>query len=200
MPLLQKQKPHLAQTVCTRHWQSRLALWADQDKALLKQRDFLKTRLRHGQGEDRCIKPPFIKLFQKLGGQCFTHLNIKPRIFRRQCFKNPRQKIRRNCRNNAEPQSAAKLFLRLARHFLKFFRPTQNTSRMTAKILTKRRKPDLPCPALEQRHAKLGFKFLDLHRERRLRHRAKLRRTAKMPLTRKSLKIAQLFQCDVCHK
>ena len=54
--------------------------------------------------------------------------------------------------------------------------------------------PDLSRASLEQRRAERFLQFLDLHRQRRLRDRAGVRRAAEMAMPRQRLEIAKLLE------
>ena len=67
-------------------------------------------------------------------------------------------------------------------------------------FLALRRQLDAAARALDERDPERRFEILDLHRKRRLRDRAGVRRPAKMLLARQSIEIAQLLERDVGHQ
>ena len=109
------------------------------------------------------------------------------------------QQIGGHRRNDPDAQPPDQRVAGGARQIGQFIDRAQNGADAGDKNLTKCRQPHLPRAPFKQRRAQPVLQFPDLHRQRRLRHRAVRRRPAKMPGPRQRVRVAQMFQGQVVH-
>jgi hypothetical protein len=80
-------------------------------KVLVKQRRFCKPWFGDGQGQDRCVEPAVVQFLNKLRCHGLAHMDIQTRVARCQAADDLWQQVRRDRRNDANPQPAFQRFL-----------------------------------------------------------------------------------------
>src|SRR5262245_4348520 len=118
----------------------------------------------------------------------------------REIGNDPRQQIGRNGRDHADTQPALELIARGARKIAELVHRAQDVADTLDQFLPEPRKRDLARAALQQRAAERLLHLLDLHRQRRLRNRARTRRAAEMAMARQRIEIPQLPQGEIYHQ
>src|SRR5207249_2774529 len=81
-----------------------------------------------------------------------------------------------------------------------FIDRTQDVADALDDLFTEFRQRDLPRASLDECAAEGFLHFPDLHRQRRLRDRARFRRAPEMAMTCQRIEIAELPEGDVYHK
>ena len=143
---------------------------------------------------------PRVQLFEQHQRLRLAQLDPQVRIAALQHRQDFRQHIGRDRRNDAELQPPGQQPAAMEREIGEIAGRGQHALGALRHLGADVGQGHFAGPPLDQRHAELRLQLLDLHGQRRLRHRAGLGGLAEMPVVRQRRQITQLFQRDHADK
>src|SRR4051812_15937930 len=118
----------------------------------------------------------------------------------REVFDHLRQQIGCNRRDHADAQPSREPVARGARKIAEFIDRAQDLTDALDDLLAELRQRHLSRASLQQHAAERFLHFLDLHRQRRLRDRTRLRRAPEMAVTCQRIEVAKLPERHLDHQ